>query len=60
MTSTIKVRDLIRLLAELPPTAADADVFVWDAGERLGIVGIDDSFLDDSWPYLDLQSSTPF
>jgi hypothetical protein len=51
----MKVHELIAALSALPP---DADVFVWDAGDRLGLVNVDTSFLDDASPFVDLNTDT--
>ena len=50
---SMKVKDLIEALANVNP---DADVFVWDAGNRLGLVSVDTSFLNDE--YIDLNTDT--
>jgi hypothetical protein len=49
----MKIKDLIAALSSLPP---DADVFVWDAGNRLGLVDVDTSFLDEH--FIDLNTDT--
>jgi hypothetical protein len=51
----MKVHEMIAALIALPP---DADVFVWDAGNRLGLVSVDTSFLDDEFPFVDLNTDT--
>jgi hypothetical protein len=51
----MKVAELITALKDLPP---DADVFVWDAGDRLGLANVDTSFLDDEFPFVDLNTNT--
>ena len=51
----MKVNELIAALSALPP---DADVFVWDAGNRLGLVSVDTSFLDEGVPFVDLNTDT--
>lgn len=52
----MKVKDLIEALANVNP---DADVFVWDAGNRLGLVSVDTSFLNDEYPsFIDLNTDT--
>jgi len=51
----MKVHELIAALIALPP---DADVFVWDAGNRLGLVNVDTSFLDEGVPFVDLNTDT--
>lgn len=49
------VGELIDALKELPP---DALVYVWDAGDRLGLVDVDTSFLDEGQPFIDLNTDT--
>lgn len=51
----MKVGDLVRALSVLPQ---DADVYVWDAGDRLKLVSVDDSFLGDDYPFVDLNTDT--
>lgn len=51
----MKVSELLDALKDLPP---DALVYVWDAGERIGIVNVDDSFLDEGCPFIDLNTKT--
>ena len=51
----MKVYELIEALRRLPQ---DADVFVWDAGDRLGLVDVDDSFIGDEFPFVDLNTDT--
>ena len=53
----MKVKDLLDALSALPP---EADVFVWDAGDRLGLVNVDTSFLDNEFPFVDLNTDTDF
>ena len=53
----MKVAELITALKDLPP---DADVFVWDAGDRLGLVSVDTSFLDNEFPFVDLNTEDVF
>ena len=48
----MKVKDLIAALANVNP---DANVYVWDAGDRLTLVDVDTSFLDD---FIDLNTDT--
>lgn len=40
----MKVGELIKALSSLPQ---DIDVFIWDAGDRLGVESIDDSFVEE-------------
>jgi hypothetical protein len=49
----MKIKELIAALSGLPP---DADVFVWDAGERFGLTDVDTSFLEDN--FIDLNTDT--
>ena len=52
----MKVKQLIEALTNVNP---DADVFVWDAGDRLNIVYVDKSFLNDQYPsFVDLDTDT--
>jgi hypothetical protein len=53
----MKVKDLLDALSALPP---EADVFVWDAGDRLGLVNVDTSFLDNEFPFVDLNTEDVF
>ena len=54
----MKVKELIAALTALPPEAADLEVYVWDAGDRLTLVDLDDSFLNDEHPFVDLNTNT--
>jgi hypothetical protein len=47
------VEQLIKKLQDLPP---GLDVLIWDAGDRMGIVSVDDSFIDDG--FIDLNTDT--
>jgi hypothetical protein len=47
------VRTLSAALANLPQ---DLPVLIWDAGTRLGIAHIDDSFIEDEYPRLELNT----
>ena len=49
------VSELIDALKDLPP---EAEVYVWDAGDRLGLVDVDTSFLDEAHPFVDLNTNT--
>lgn len=51
----MKVKDLIKAINGLDP---EAHVFVWDAGDRLALVDVDTSFLDDEYPFIDLNTDT--
>lgn len=48
----MKIKELMEKLASLPP---DADVYVWIDGDREGISGIDESFLGDEYPFVDIN-----
>ena len=47
------VGKLSAALANLPQ---DLPVLIWDAGERLQIASIDDSFVEDDYPRVELNS----
>jgi hypothetical protein len=49
------VAELMEELSKLPP---DLNVMVWDAGNRMGIVQVDDSFIHDGQPFVDLNTDT--
>lgn len=49
----MKVSELIKQLQDLPP---DLDVLIWNAGDRMGVVSVDDSFIDDG--FIDLNTDT--
>lgn len=49
----MKVKDLLAALATINP---DANVYVWDAGDRLSLVDVDTSFLDED--FIDLNTDT--
>ena len=51
----MKVSELIAHLSELPP---HLDVMVWDAGNRSGIVSVDDSFIHDEQRFVELNTDT--
>jgi len=51
----MKVSELIAHLQELPP---HLDVMVWDAGNRAGIASVDDSFIHDEQPFVELNTDT--
>jgi hypothetical protein len=40
----MKVSELMAALANLPQ---DLPIIIWDAGTRLGLAHVDDSFIDD-------------
>ena len=47
------VGTLSAALANLPQ---DLPVLIWDAGTRLGVAHIDDSFIEDEYPRLELNT----
>ena len=47
------VSELMAALAELPQ---DLPIVIWDAGTRLGVAHIDDSFIEDEYPRLELNT----
>jgi hypothetical protein len=47
------VSELMAALAELPQ---DLPIIIWDAGTRLGIAHVDDSFIEDEYPRLELNT----
>ena len=47
------VGTLSAALANLP---RDLPVLIWDAGTRLGVAHIDDSFIEDEYPRLELNT----
>lgn len=49
----MKVKDLIAALKDLPQ---DLDVYVWDAGDRLWLTDVDDSFIDEG--FIDINTNT--
>ena len=51
----MKVKKLIDALKDLDPEAA---VYVWDAGERIGLVNVDVSFLGEAHPFVDINTDT--
>jgi hypothetical protein len=51
----MKVYELIAHLSELPP---NLDVLVWDAGNRSGIASVDDSFINDDYAFVELNTDT--
>lgn len=51
----MKVLQLIQLLQNLPP---DLDVMIWDAGNRASISSVDDSFINDEHPFVDINTDT--
>ncbi len=51
----MKVYELIEHLSELPP---HLDVMVWDAGNRSRLASVDDSFINDEHPFVELNTDT--
>lgn len=51
----MKVSELIQQLSQLPQ---DLDVLIWDAGNRCGIASIDDSFINDENPFVEINTDT--
>lgn len=51
----MNVKELIEALKDLPP---QAEVYVWDAGDRLGLVNVDTSFLGEEPPFVDINTDT--
>lgn len=51
----MNVKELIEALKDLP---LEAEVYVWDAGDRLGLVNVDTSFLDEAHPFIDINTDT--
>lgn len=54
----MKVRELMAALAALPPEAAELEVFVWDAGDRLRLTSVDSSFMQDEYAFIDINTDT--
>lgn len=51
----MKVSELIKQLSQMPQ---DLDVLIWDAGNRSGIASIDDSFINDESPFVEINTDT--
>jgi hypothetical protein len=51
----MKVYELIAHLSELPP---HLDVMVWDAGNRSSIASVDNSFIHDEHPFVEINTDT--
>ena len=47
------VSELIAALRDLPQ---DLPIVIWDAGTRLGLAHVDDSFIEDEYPRLELNT----
>jgi hypothetical protein len=47
------VAELMAALRGLPP---DLPILIWDAGTRLGLAHVDDSFIEDDYPRLELNT----
>ena len=51
----MKVQELIKQLQDLPP---DLDVWVWQDGSRYEVGSVDDSFINDKYPFVDINTAT--
>jgi hypothetical protein len=49
----MKVSELMAALANLPQ---DLPIIIWDAGTRLGLAHVDDSFVEDDYPRVELNT----
>jgi hypothetical protein len=49
----MKVSELMAALANLPQ---DLPIVIWDAGTRLGLAHVDDSFIEDDYPRVELNT----
>ncbi|CAB5220447.1 hypothetical protein UFOVP236_59 [uncultured Caudovirales phage] len=49
------VQEMINQLQSLPK---DIDVYVWDAGNRVSIAMVDDAFIHDEYPFVDINTTT--
>ena len=49
----MKVSELMAALANLPQ---DLPIIIWDAGTRLGLALVDDSFIEDDYPRVELNT----
>ena len=49
----MKVSELMAALATLPQ---DLPIVIWDAGTRLGLAHVDDSFIEDDYPRVELNT----
>ena len=47
------VSELMAALANLPQ---DLPIVIWDAGTRLGLAHVDDSFIEDEYPRVELNT----
>jgi len=47
------VSELMAALADLPQ---DLPIIIWDAGTRLGLAHVDDSFVEDEYPRVELNT----
>ena len=47
------VSELMAALANLP---RDLPIVIWDAGTRLGLAHVDDSFVEDDYPRVELNT----
>ena len=49
----MKVSELMAALANLPQ---ELPIVIWDAGTRLGLAHVDDSFIEDEYPRVELNT----
>ena len=49
----MKVSELMAVLADLPQ---DLPIVIWDAGTRLGLAHVDDSFIEDEYPRVEFNT----
>jgi hypothetical protein len=49
----MKVSELMVVLADLPQ---DLPIVIWDAGTRLGLAHVDDSFIEDDYPRVEFNT----
>ena len=49
----MKVSELMAALANLPQ---GLPIVIWDAGTRLGLAHVDDSFVEDDYPRVELNT----
>ena len=47
------VAELMAALADLPQ---DLPIIIWDAGTRLGLAAVDDSFVEDDYPRVEFNT----
>lgn len=51
----MRVLELISILNKLPP---NLEVTIWDAGNRANLASVDDSFIYDDYPFVELNTDT--